>query len=131
MAISAWSFLSSASSSSSSCTGALLLLAATGLCVSSRPQWKRRRWRPGRLTCSVGHVRHPADRIRDGYGASLEHLLVQLLLLHALQLGFQVVLVDHLADLGPRDGVHDLLAEFVLLPYVFPAPVLAGSSRDR
>ena len=54
------------------------------------------------------------DGVGHGHSAGLEHRLVQLLLLHLLELFVQGDVVDGLPQVGARDGVGDLFAELVV-----------------
>lgn len=59
--------------------------------------------------------------IRHRHRPRLQHLIIQLLLLHLRQLVIQLRLVDRLAKRGIRDGIRNLLAQRVLFPKVLPA----------
>jgi hypothetical protein len=60
------------------------------------------------------------DGIGRGYISRREHLLVQLLLLHLVELVEEFVLVDGLSERVVGDGVDNLLAEGVLVPKFVP-----------
>lgn len=60
------------------------------------------------------------DGICRWHIAGLEHLLVQVLLLHGLQFVFQFHVVDRFAELVPGDRLDDLFAKVVLFPEFVP-----------
>jgi hypothetical protein len=62
----------------------------------------------------VGNAGHLVDVILHRHGTTLEHLLIELLLLHVFQLSIQFRVVDHLSEMVRCDSIDDFLAEFVL-----------------
>lgn len=60
--------------------------------------------------------------IRHRHHTTLQHLLIDLFLLHALEFGFQILLVDRLPYRCGNDGLSDLLAQRMLFPERIPVP---------
>lgn len=64
------------------------------------------------------------DLIRYRHRPRLQHLIIQLLLLHLRQLIIQLRLINRLTKRGICDSVRDLLAQRVLFPKVLPVKLL-------
>lgn len=76
-------------------------------------------------------IRHPVDFICNGHCSRLEHLLIQLLLLHVLELSFQLFVVDRISDLVSGDGVDNFFAEVVLYSDFLPELQLVGRPSGK
>ena len=74
----------------------------------------------GQLTLRVCRRRHLVYSICHRHVSGLQDSLVQLLLLHLLQLLLEFRVVHRLSHCRARDGIHDFLAERVLVPQFLP-----------
>ena len=72
-------------------------------------------------TLSVHGRRQLMHLIRYRHRPCLQHLIIQLLLLHLSQLVIQLRLIDRVAEHRTRNGSGNLLAQGVLFPKVLPA----------
>lgn len=70
---------------------------------------------------------HLVDCIRYGHLACVQHLLVEMLLLHAFQLVLQLAIVKLLADRVLRNHINNLIAKRIL--FIDFIPILSSVHR--
>jgi hypothetical protein len=79
--------------------------------VSSYPIAQQNRYETGKeLTRPIWHSGYPPDIPRNRDLPGFEHLIIQILLHHVLELLIELFLIDGFAERCASDGVADLLA---------------------
>ena len=84
---------------------------------------KRKRKEGTTLTVSFDSVWQSRQNIRYWYSTRFQHLLVESLLFHGGEVGFEFVFVDGFGDGHGSDSVADFRSEFVLFAELFPAVI--------